>query len=205
MPSSAFPKCCKSELLGPHQVPQYKEYAGDIHRSRPAPAQPDQRAARPQPHRGRQVRAQRRGGVADRHRRGLPAHDRDPRQGQEHRAETSATTTTCPSSGATSAPSARWCSTCSRNAIKFTPQSGKVTSSVVAQRRRRAAGVGARQRSGHSRGRDRDRALLRSARARWRKRPPNRAPVSACRSSRRSWNCTRAASTCSRSSASAPK
>src|SRR5690348_18281756 len=28
-----FSEVLKSELLGPHQVPQYKEYAGDIHRS----------------------------------------------------------------------------------------------------------------------------------------------------------------------------
>ena len=50
-----FSEVLKSELLGPHQVPQYKEYAGDIHGSGPAPAQPDQRIARPQPHRGGQV------------------------------------------------------------------------------------------------------------------------------------------------------
>ena len=45
------------------------------------------------------------------------------------------TGTNLPKSGATSAPSARWCSTSCRNAIKFTPQSGKVAAAGGAQRR----------------------------------------------------------------------
>ena len=52
-----FSEIMRSEILGPHNNPTYKEYANDIHRERPAPAQPHQRDSRHQPHRGGPLRA----------------------------------------------------------------------------------------------------------------------------------------------------
>ena len=61
-----FSEVMKSEVFGPHAVPTYKEYAGDIHDSGAAPAQPDQRDPRPVAHRGRPLRAERGGGATAR-------------------------------------------------------------------------------------------------------------------------------------------
>ena len=79
-----FSEVMKSEVFGPHAVPTYKEYAGDIHGSGRAPAQPDQRDPRPLPHRGGPLRAQRGAGRARLHRRGLPPPAQAARQEPRH-------------------------------------------------------------------------------------------------------------------------
>ncbi len=59
-----FSEVMKNEVFGPHASPSYREYAGDIHGSRPAPPDPHQRDPRPLAHRGRPLRAERGGGAA---------------------------------------------------------------------------------------------------------------------------------------------
>jgi two-component system cell cycle sensor histidine kinase PleC len=71
----------------------------------------DQRNPRPLPHRGRPLRPQRGGADARLRGRGLPSPPEGSRQEQGRRPSPSCSSRTCPSSGPTSAPSARSCST----------------------------------------------------------------------------------------------
>ena len=154
-----FSEVLKSELLGPHGVPQYKEYAGDIHRS------------------GQHLLnlinelldlSRIEAGKYELNEEAVSLIDvaEDCRRMVEIRAKAKGIELSF--SYANNLPKLWGDERAIRqvvlnllsNAIKFTPQSGKVAADGGALDRWRAADLGARQRPRHSRGRNRDGALV---------------------------------------------
>ena len=98
------PRLLRGHVDGGHGAAQQSDLQGIYRRYpslRPASARPDQRDPRPLAHRGRQVRAERRGDLAARYHRGLHRHGAAARPRQEHLHHRAVRARACRRSGST--------------------------------------------------------------------------------------------------------